>query len=540
MVTLTAYGTLLAADASDRILTYRLLPYGEEGRTNRGRVTAGPGSVTVPDDVSQLVANLQHDRTFPVSRFVSVTESQAGLDASFRVLETSAGDDLLVEAAERVRAGISVELDDAVIRNGQLVSSVLAGAGHVTRSAFPSAQLVAADAGDVDDDDPDDPEDDDMPENQNPDVDELDDDETGDELEAGAAGRARRRPARAPQGGAGRPGRRRDRGQPATADEFFESLAAAYAGGSPDRGLLAALDDAIAADVTPAGAPNWLGEVWNLRTHRQRFVPLYTPGPLNSLNGVGWKWAETTSGSDAAGTLATPTVGDWAGYDGTTEIASTEVKTEAVTWTASRLAGGNNVDRAFQDFATQYPDFWRGFYREAANDLSRKLDTAALANMVNASNYVTLTDPVTIVGSTLPADDFPDRFKVALSLIVAGVLAIQDRATPTHALVGAGLWRDLTMTEEQAALKYLSLALGLDPADGTFENFRIVPSSHATLTGKVQVGARETHTFYGPKTVRADTVDIAKGGIATGLYGYYKAFTADKYTHVLVSPTAGD
>lgn len=538
MVTLTAYGTLLAADASDRILTYRLLPYGEEGRTNRGRVTAGPGSVTVPDDVSQLVANLQHDPTFPVSRFVSVTESPDGLDASFRVLETSAGDDLLVEAAERVRAGISVELDDAVIRNGQLVSSVLAGAGHVTRSAFPSAQLVAADAGDVSDTN--NQEDDDMPpEDQNTDVDELDDDETGDELEAGAAGSGRRRPARAPQGGAGRPGRRRDRGQPASAEEFFNSLAAAYAGGSPDKGLLAALDNAIAADITPAGAPNWLGEVWELRTHRQRYVPLYTPAPLNSLNGVGWKWAETTSGADAAGTLATPTVGDWAGFDGTLEVPSGEVKTEAVTWTASRLAGANNVDRAFQDFSTQYPDFWRGFYREAANDLSRKLDAAALANQLTAANYVTLTDPVTIVSSTDPADDFPDRFKVALSLIVAGVLAIQDRATPDHALVGSGLWRDMTMTEQQAALAYLSLALGLDPADGTFENFRIVPSSNATLTGKVMVGASETQTFYGPKTVRADTVDIAKGGIATGLYGYFKAFTADKYTHVLVSPTDG-
>lgn len=538
MVTLTAYGTLLAADASDRILTYRLLPYGEEGRTNRGRVTAGPGSVTVPDDVSQLVANLQHDRTFPVSRFVSVTESPDGLDASFRVLETSAGDDLLVEAAEGVRDRISVELDDAVIRDGQLVSSMLAGAGHVTHSAFPSAQLVAADAGDVDDTN--DQEDDDMPpENQNTDVDELDDDETGDELEAGAAGTGRRRPARAPQGGAGRPGRRRDRGQPASAEEFFESMAAAFAGGTPDRGLLAALDNAVAADITPAGAPNWLGEVWQLRTHRQRFIPLYTPGPLNALNGVGWKWAETTSGADAAGTLATPTVGDWAGFDGTAEVPSTEVKTEAVTWTASRLAGANNVDRAFQDFATQYPDFWRGFYREAANDLSRKLDAAALANQLNVANYVTLTDPVTIVSSTDPADDFPDRFKVALSLIVAGVLAIQDRATPNHALVGSDLWRDMTMTEQQAALAYLSLALGLDPADGTFENFRIVPSSHATLVGKVMVGASETQTFYGPKTVRADTVDIAKGGIATGLYGYFKAFTADKYSHVLVSPTDG-
>lgn len=543
MVALTVAGSLLTADVDHRTLTYRLLPFGEEGRTNLGRVTASAGSVTLPDDVTTLVGNLEHDGTTPVSRIASITASDGGYDAVVRVLATTAGNDLLIEAAEGVRNGISVELADVTIRDGQLVAGTLTGYGHVTAPAFPSALMVAADAGDLPDDDQ---EDDDMDDDQ---IDELDDDQQDDggqddggtaPLNAGRPNRAARRQARAPQGGAGaRRRKNRDPGNPQSADEFFESLAAAFAGGAPDKGLLAALDNAVAADITPAGAPNWLGEVWNLRTHRQRFIPLYTPGPLNSLNGVGWKWAETTDTEDAAGTLATPTVGDWAGFDGTTEIPSSEVKTEAVTWTASRLAGGNNVDRAFQDFSTQYPDFWRGFYREAANDLSRKLDAAALANQLNAANYVTLTDPVTITGSTDPADDFPDRFKVALSLIVAGVLAIQDRATPDHALVGAGLWRDMTMTEQQAALAYLSLALGLDPADGTFENFRIVPSSHATLAGKVMVGASETQTFYGPKTVRADTVDIAKGGIATGLYGYYKAFTADKYTHVLVSPTDG-
>lgn len=539
MANLTAYGELLASSTEDRTLTYRLLPYGEEGRTNRGRVTAGPGSVDVPDDVSTLVANLDHDRNQPAALFESVDEDAGGLIATVRALNTTRGDDLLAEAAAGVRRGISVELGRVHIRAGRLVSSVLRGAGALIRPAFPSAQLLAGDVGPDDDDDPTDhDQEDDMPpknENQNPAVDDVDDDDQeddvdetdgaddGDSLEAGDTAPGRRRAARGLRGGAGSRGRSRRR--PRSADDFFDTLAAAHSGGEADTDLLAALDEGVEADLISTSQPAWLGEIWSSRTHRQRFIPLFTNEPLNSLRGVGWKFAETTDAGDPAGTLATPTVGPYAGYPA--QPVSTEVKTEAVDWKADRVAGANEFDREFIDFDT--PGFWRGFYRESANDASRKLDAAARDHMLTPANHVTLTDAVT------PAaiDE-----KTALSLIVAGVLAIQERAMPDFAIIGTDLYRPMLMTERQAALEYLSVALDLDPAEGRLDRFRFVPSSAAAVAGKVLVGASESQTFSGPKTVRARTVNISNGGVQDGLFAYYKAFTGDRYSKVLVSKAA--
>ncbi len=53
------------------------------------------------------------------------------------------------------------------------------------------------------------------------------------------------------------------------------------------------------------------------------------------------------------------------------------------------------------------------------------------------------------------------------------------------------------------------------------------------------VGAKSAHTLYGPKTVRASTISIANGGVQEGLFAYHKEFTADPYSFVVVSPTAG-
>ena len=64
MTIITAHGTLLTASRESRTLRYRLLPYGEPGRTNKGRVTCGPGSVTIPPGALQV--NRQHDKTRPV------------------------------------------------------------------------------------------------------------------------------------------------------------------------------------------------------------------------------------------------------------------------------------------------------------------------------------------------------------------------------------------------------------------------------------------------------------------------------------------
>lgn len=143
-MTIKLTGTLTAADTDARTLTYRLLPYGSPGHTNVGTLTVNAGAVAIPEDVTGLPLNLEHDPAQPVGKFVSVDDSAEGLNATVHVVETTAGDDALVLARAGLRSGISVELDDAEVADGIVTAARLAGAGLVVRPAFDTARLVTA------------------------------------------------------------------------------------------------------------------------------------------------------------------------------------------------------------------------------------------------------------------------------------------------------------------------------------------------------------------------------------------------------------
>jgi hypothetical protein len=508
VTSIRAQGTLLTANAETRTLEYLLLPYGEEGNTSAGKVTASAGTLTIPESMH---ANMEHDRTRPVATSTYIREEEDGIRAGFRVVATTAGNDLLVEAAEGLRTGISVEVDNPVIRAGALIGGDLTGAGFVTTPAFPSAQLAAADAGDLPGEDPEDPaldpEDDDAADA----ADEEGGDVPPETSTIPAPVTAARAPMGLPSAGATTP-------NIGSAQDLFERLAAAHSAMDGGR-LLAALDNAIQADVESAVPTQWIDEVWASRTHRQKFVPLFTRAPLTALKMVGWRFAR----DETTGALLAPTVDNYTGFPA--QPTSTDVRTEPVEISAERVAGANAVDRAFIDFSS--PSFWSGFYREQANDVSRKMDIKALVEMSTPANYTA------VAGDTVPADVSP-----AAAAIVDGVIAIQDVATPDFAVIGVDLWREFVLTKHSDALEYLSVAVGLDPAEGRFDTFKFVPSSAAAFAGKVLVGASEAHTFYGEKSVRVDTVNVSTGGVETGLFAYVAKHTADALAFALVTPPA--
>ena len=141
---ITLYGTLTAADTDTRTLSYMMLPYGEYGRTNVGLVMATAGCLELPD-LDTLQFNLEHDGRRPIGRFTKLAETEDGLTCTVRVSEVSAGNDLLIEAADGLRTGISVEIADPVIDDqGNLTAGRLIGAGAVVNPAFPSARLAAS------------------------------------------------------------------------------------------------------------------------------------------------------------------------------------------------------------------------------------------------------------------------------------------------------------------------------------------------------------------------------------------------------------
>lgn len=531
MTTLQAAGRLLASDASNRILRYLLLPYGEPGRTSAGLVTASRGAVAIPQDVSTLVANDEHDYKQPRSKFLSVTETDKGLEAEVKVLETRAGDDLLAEAAAGVKSGMSVEIENPVIRAGKLLAGKLAGAGHVVRPAFPSALLMAADTGEEtpakDTEEP-------KPEDQAQDLREAlaphlteetaavldealalalaeldDDDETPEETEEttvpksvtasrpAAGGRiltASQQDAQAAPaaGGAVR----------ALANSLVGLQGAADAGPSALHAALAPITQADAFDVTTV--PDYVGELYQGRQYFQRYAPLVSQGTLTSAVSIGWRFKDGK----------TPQVFDYAGN--LAEVTSTDVEMEAVNVKAARLAGGNKVDRIYTDL----PDggAMAAYLRESQDDYLKKIDLKVLNHLL-ANNTETVLP-------TLPA--FYDGPR-GWAKLLHGARVLLDHALPTYAIVGSDLWFEMGLTTQDQKLEYLSTQLGLE--EGQAENFKLVgaPYSATNLNGKVLVGTQGGTTLEqlpgGP--VRVNTVGIANGSVDHGVFGYYKLWTPD-------------
>lgn len=149
MTNIQASGELLTASVEDRTLTYKLLPFGEPGSTNVGKVIASKGSVTIPEDLNVLELNEEHNFQNQIGKFVRVEETDTHIEATVRIVNTSRGNDALVLASEGLRTGISVEIANPVIKGGNLLAGNLTGAGLVVRPAFANARLTASDMGET-------------------------------------------------------------------------------------------------------------------------------------------------------------------------------------------------------------------------------------------------------------------------------------------------------------------------------------------------------------------------------------------------------
>ena len=545
MTTLKASGQLLTASLADRVLTYLLLPFGEVGRTNLGKITASKGTVVLPKDVSTIHLNIEHDGIRPVGKAVKVTETSRGIEASFKISQTSAGDDLLVEAEDGLRPGVSVELDNPVIRAGRLIKAFLTGAGAVTEPAFPSAQLIAADAGELENtvdenveevvtdleeavevlDEAETPADIteaiDLVEEALEVVEEIE--EPADPAMARRVRAAKRKatkaltaakakpkakvkasaPAAAPTGLRAAP--RKTRSGAGTGD-VFKMLASAYKAGGEKR-LLAALSDVVPGDILGIEQPQFVGELWSGRAYVRRYIPLFNHANLTSFEISGWRW------------VTKPVV---AAYDGDKgEVPSATVETEAVPVYATRIAGAHDIDRKFKDFGDQ--GFWEAYYKAMTESYAQVSDLSALS------------DAITAAGPAIEVGTIPTGVSEGMAKIVDGAIAVLTgaNALPTFGVVATDMWRDILLTRNDDTLTYLNASLGLE--DGTIQSFKVIPSGELN-DGEVLVGASEAMTVHelGETPIRVEAENITLGGVDAGVFGYLATNVHDSDALVLV------
>ena len=122
-----------ASDMARRSISGRVVTWGEQGNTSAGPAVFEAGSLKAAE---QVVLRLEHDRTRPLGRAVHLAASDHGIDGVFRVADTTAGTDALIEASEELRAGLSV---GATIHESHHDD---AGVIHVTAAEFDEVSLV--------------------------------------------------------------------------------------------------------------------------------------------------------------------------------------------------------------------------------------------------------------------------------------------------------------------------------------------------------------------------------------------------------------
>jgi phage head maturation protease len=139
-------GQVLAASVETRTIKGLVVPFAKVGNTSAGPVRFEFGAFG-DIDASQIVLNMEHDRTRPLGRGIAGSEevTPAGISMAFKIAPTGAGNDALVEASEGLRPAFSIEakVNEYTIEKGVMVvaSALLEAVAHVTNPAFSDAKI---------------------------------------------------------------------------------------------------------------------------------------------------------------------------------------------------------------------------------------------------------------------------------------------------------------------------------------------------------------------------------------------------------------
>jgi phage head maturation protease len=143
---------ITAADSNSRTITGRIVTFEETGNASIGKVQFAKNSI----EATPVLLNLEHDRTRRIGKTLSIESNDQGIDATFKIAETTAGNDALVEAAEGLRDGFSVEvyfdeyetLKDGTVR---ILKGEMTGVALTSEPAIRSARVaeVAATEGET-------------------------------------------------------------------------------------------------------------------------------------------------------------------------------------------------------------------------------------------------------------------------------------------------------------------------------------------------------------------------------------------------------
>jgi HK97 family phage prohead protease len=130
-----------AADTIKRTITGTIVTWNEQGNTSVGPTVFAADSI----EIKPVKLLLEHDRTRPIGKMVSHNVTANGIEATFKIANTMAGEDALIEATEGLRDGFSVgaQINEWTNNKGvmQITSATLDEVSLVTDPAIDSARV---------------------------------------------------------------------------------------------------------------------------------------------------------------------------------------------------------------------------------------------------------------------------------------------------------------------------------------------------------------------------------------------------------------
>lgn len=262
------------------------------------------------------------------------------------------------------------------------------------------------------------------------------------------------------------------------------------------------------ADVVPADdagtaflRTDWEGEMWREDKNTRPWVDAFgIPSELKNMKGEGWEWGE----SDESGDGGEPLVDEYAGNK--TEIPSNEIGTEPKTFTAFRIAGGWDVDRAFVDFANEA--FWASFFPAAMRSYKKKSNRSVRTRVL--AKAAAPVDTVTTGG--------------VLAVLKQVYRDVRPYGSVNRMFLGDDLYDefcDLKTDELPIWLKYA--LVGVDLAEGTAEvgTLHILNDSELSTTQVVAIDGRAAKVRE-RSPFRIEAQNIPKGGVDVGIFSYLR------------------
>jgi HK97 family phage prohead protease len=487
--------TLTAADSKKRTITGKIVAWNELGMTSAGATVFEKDSIDFSKPVKLL---LEHDRTRPIGKLMDITADENGIEATFKVAATIAGDDSLLEAAEGLRDGFSVGVkinewknEEGVLR---IKSSSLQEVSLVTEPAIDSARVSEIAASTTPENSEAAAEDTTTEENK---VSEIN-------SEAPIATEAVEA-AQAPVVTAQYMAYTKPRVDTnVTAGQYVNAQIRAIQGDTDARDLVAALQIATVSENTGTVPPNYLRDLIGIIDSSRPFIDSIERAPLPA---TGMKIFTPKLGTQA--TVALTTEGS--------EYSSTDTTVTFQEDNVVKFAGAGVINQELADRSD--PAFIDLYLRELAGSYAQKTDayaaqiaSEAAAGSSGATIYAAIADGI--------ADSYgqmrftPNRLLVAPSggtngIDFAGLLGAVADGRPLFAAANPQNANGL-ITQGSTNGTVAGLDLVVDP-NYTGDNAN---AKHALIYPSQAMRFHESGTLE----IRANVV--ANGRIEIGIYGY--------------------